>query len=142
MSRANCLSVLRILRLVFFLICTTGILAAETSSSNQSAGSTEEVVYKGTVYCLNIRYCPDFAFWGNSPPGYITLTQGGKPVVYLWVDFTGLLTFESSPLNVPPPKGLPLLGTLVANGTLQEVDQFFPQGGDRPLFVLYEGFRP
>ena len=138
MSRANRLSVLRILRLVFFLICTTGILAAETSPSNQPVGSIEEVVYRGTVFCLNTRYCPDFAFWGNFPPGYITLTRGGKPVVYLWVDFTGLLTFECSPLNVPPPRGLPLLGTLVDNGMLQEVDQFFPQGGTRALFVQYE----
>ena len=138
MSRANCLSVLRILRLVFFLICTTGILAAETSPSNQPVGSSELVVYRSTPYCLDTPYCPDFAFWGHSPPGYITLTHGGKPVVYLWVDVTGLLTFECSPLNVPPPRGLPLLGTLVDNGMLQEVDQFFPQGGDRSLFVQYE----
>lgn len=113
-----------------------------TSPSNQPAGVTEEVLYQGITYCVNTRYCPDFVFWGYFPPGYVTLTHGGKPVVYLWVDFTGLLTFESIPLNVPPPRGLPLLGTLEDNGMLQEVDQFFPGGENRTLFVLYKGSQP
>jgi hypothetical protein len=38
-------------------------------------------------------------------------------------------------LDNPPPLGLPLLGQLVETGTLQEVDQFFPGGRGRPLFI-------
>jgi hypothetical protein len=82
-------------------------------------------------------WCPDFAFYGTgTPTGYVELTDAdGTPSDYLWVDFQGNMTFESDPLTISPPAGLPLLGTLVENGMPQEIDQFFPNGRTRPLFI-------
>jgi PEP-CTERM motif len=86
------------------------------------------------------QYCPNFAYWGSTPPEYVELTGAdGTPSDYLWVDTKGEITFETSPLNIPPPPGLPLLGELVENGTFQEVDQVFPAGSNRPLYVAGGG---
>jgi hypothetical protein len=100
-------------------------------------GGTDSVVFLGQTYCLAMDWCPDFAFYGAmTPAGYVELTEpDGTPSDYLWADSQGYLTFESTPLNVPPPPGLPMLGKLVEDGTLQEVDQFFPAGRTRPLFM-------
>jgi hypothetical protein len=85
-------------------------------------------------------WCPDFAFWGTgTPTGYVELTEpDGTPSDYLWIDYQGNMTFESNPLTISPPAGLPLLGQLVEDGTLQEIDQFFPNGRSRPLFIQSE----
>jgi hypothetical protein len=106
------------------------------ADTSEAPGSGGEVLFLGQIYCQQMQYCPSFSYWGNSPPGYVELTKtDGTPSDYLWVDFKGQMTFESNPLNVPPPAGLPLLGKLVDNGSFQEVDQFFPAGSNRPLFL-------
>jgi hypothetical protein len=101
------------------------------------SGDDGEVLYLGQLYCVQMQWCPAFAFYGTGTPiGYVELTEpDGTPSTYLWVDYQGSLNFEASPLNIPPPPGLPLLGKLVADGTLQEIDQFFPAGRSRPLFI-------
>ncbi len=103
----------------------------------------DEVLYQGTFYCVGQDDCRAFATWGGTSAGYVELLEpDGKSVSdYIWVDFTGKLWFESDDANgnfaVLPPAGLPLLGSLKEDGTLQEVDQFFPGTGDggRALFV-------
>jgi len=94
------------------------------------------VLFLGQIYCQQMQYCPDFAYWGMSPPGYVELTKSdGTTTDYLWINFNGQMTFETDPLNVPPPAGLPLLGKLVVIGSFQQVNQFFPGGINRPLFL-------
>src|SRR5271166_2189884 len=101
----------------------------------------DEVLYKGNLYCVNQDDCQAFATWGGTAAGYVTLLEpDGKTISdYIWVDFTGELWFESDQgggkFGALPPKGLPFLGSLIEDGTLQEVDQFFPAGVTRPLFV-------
>ena len=105
----------------------------------------DEVLFLGLPYCIGQDDCRDFAYWGGTTPaGYVELTEadGVTPSDYLWVDFNGTMTFES---ELPgggfaelPPAGLPLFGKLVEDGTLQEVDQFFPGGVNRPLFIESE----
>ena len=117
-------------------VVLTLTLSAVASPSAPS-GDIDSVVFLGQTYCLQMDWCPAFAFYGpmTTPTGYVELTEpDGTPSDYLWVD-QGYLTFESSPLNVPPPAGLPLLAKLVEDGTLQEIDQFFPAGRSRPLFM-------
>ena len=107
------------------------------ASPSAPSGDTDSMLFLGQTYCLQMDWCPAFAFYGpmTTPTGYVELIEpDGTPSDYLWVE-QGYLTFESSPLNVPPPGGLPLLGKLVEDGTLQEVDQFFPAGRSRPLFM-------
>ena len=118
------------------LALTLTLSVSASADPTYPAGSGDSVLFLGQPYCQQQDYCPDFAYWGNSPPGYVELTEAdGTPSDYLWVDFKGELTFESSPLNIPPPAGLPLLGKLVENGAFQEVDQFFPAGSNRPLYL-------
>ena len=97
----------------------------------------DSVLFLGQTYCLDMDWCPAFAFYGVlTPAGYVELTEpDGTPSDYLWVDLQGYLTFESTPLTISSPPGLPLLGKLVEDGTLQEIDQFFPGGRSRPLFM-------
>ncbi len=122
-----CLSIVAVI--VLLPVC-----ASANPTDPPSSGG--EVLFLGQVYCEQMQYCSDFSYWGISPPGYVELTSSdGTPTDYLWIDFNGEMTFETDPLNVPPPAGLPLLGKLVANGAFQEVDQFFPAGSNRPLFL-------
>jgi PEP-CTERM motif len=98
---------------------------------------TEEVVFLGETFCINTPYCPEFASWGGTAGGFVEfLGPDGQPAEYIWTNRDGTLTFESLPLNVPPPSYDPLLGILHESDMLQEVDQFFPGGVTRPLFVL------
>jgi PEP-CTERM motif-containing protein len=117
------------------------VLAVLVTLSASAVADLDEVLYQGVVYCLGVDNCPNFATWGGSAAGYVELLEpgGGSVSDYIWVDFTGELWFESKDANgnfgALPPAGLPLLGTLIENGSLQEVDQWFPGGGTRPLFV-------
>lgn len=100
----------------------------------------DEVLYKGQLYCVGVDDCEAFAFWGPTAAGVVELLEspGGPVSDYIWVDFQGNLWFESDDnggFGALPPAGLPLLGTLVESGQLQEVDQFFPGGSTRPLFI-------
>ncbi len=124
----------RPLRVLVFLLALTIPAFADLANS---PGEPEYVLYLGQTYCLGMDWCPDFAFYGTmTPVGYVELTDtSGAPTNYLWVDNQGEMTFESMPLNDPPPPGLPLLGQLVETGSLQEIDQFFPGGRSRPLFI-------
>ena len=125
----------RPLRVLVTLLALTIPAFADSASPS---GELEYVVFLGQTYCLGMEWCPNFAFYGalTTPVGYIELTDSsGAPTDYLWIDYQGNMTFESSPLNNPPPPGLPLLGQLVETGTLQEVDQFIPGGRGRPLFI-------
>ena len=113
------------------------LTVSAVASPSAPSGDTDSMLFLGQTYCLQMDWCPAFAFYGpmTTPTGYVELIEpDGTPSDYLWVE-QGYLTFESSPLNVPPPGGLPLLGKLVEDGTLQEVDQFFPAGRSRPLFM-------
>jgi hypothetical protein len=125
----------RSLRVLVVVLALT--LPAFAGSASPS-GEPDYVVFLGQTYCLGMDWCPDFAFYGppTTPVGYVELTDAsGAPTDYLWVDYGGNMTFESNPRDNPPPPGLPLLGKLVETGTLQEVDQFFPAGWRRPLFI-------
>ena len=125
-----------------------GVLAVIATLSVCALAQSDQVVYKGTPYCVGNEDCEAFAFWGPTPVGYVELLEpdgSGQVSDYIWVDYTGHLWFESddnpacggsfctTPQLQSP--GIPLLGTLVENGQLQEVDQFFPAGVTRPLFV-------
>jgi PEP-CTERM motif len=118
-----------------------GVLAVVVTLSVCAVADLDEVLYQGTLYCVGQDNCQAFATWGGTAAGYVELLEpgGGSVSDYIWVDFTGQLWFESKDANgnfgALPPAGLPLLGTLIENGTLQEVDQFFPGGVTRPLFV-------
>ncbi len=105
---------------------------------------TDEVFFEGNAYCIGVDSCPNFATWGGTAGGYVVLydSDGKTPSDYLWINFDGTMTFES---ELPgggfaqlPPAGLPFLGGLVENGSLQEIDQFFPGGVTRPLFIESE----
>jgi hypothetical protein len=125
----------RSLRVLVVVLALT--LPAFAGSASPS-GDPQYVVFLGQTYCLGLDWCPDFAYYGplTTPVGYVELTNAsGVPIDYLWIDYHGNMTFESSPLDNPPPPGLPLFGQLVETGTLQEVDQFFPGGRGRPLFI-------
>jgi hypothetical protein len=126
--------------LVTLLALTVPIFASSASPS----GEPDYVLFLGQTYCLGMDWCPDFAFYGatTTPVGYVELTDAsGAPIDYLWIDYQGNMTFESSPLNNPPPPGFPLLGQLVETGKLQEVDQFIPAGRSRPLFINGGGYQ-
>jgi hypothetical protein len=110
-------------------------LAVPAVADLAPAPSQNQVEFLGVFYCQGLDWCPDFAFWGPTAAGYIELTVNGAPDVYLWVDAQGYLTFEYTPLNVPPPAGLPLLASIPETGDLQEVNQYFPGGVLRPLYV-------
>lgn len=102
------------------------------------AGSQFEVEYLGNFYCQSPSgsLCLDFATWGGTAGGYIEFKDpGGVIDAYLWVDGTGLLSFASGIALTPPPAGLPLLGIITEDGTLQQVNQLYPGGELRPLFV-------
>jgi hypothetical protein len=128
------------------LALTVGAMAGPIDSSganNLPDDVTQEVVYLGQTYCINQAYCPDFAVWGGVAGGYIEFTApNGTPAEYIWTNANGTLTFESLPLNVPPPSYDPLLAVLPESDQLQQVNQFFPAGGSRPLFVLSEATTP
>jgi len=117
-----------------------GILVALFALSLCAYADNDSVLYLGQVYCQGVDWCPSFAFWGPDAAGYVELLEpDGKTISdYLWVDARGFLYFESDPLNFTPPPGLPLLGSLIETGQLQEVDQFFPAGQTRPLFIQSE----
>ena len=104
----------------------------------------DSVLYKNTPYCVGQDDCRSFAEWGPDAAGYVELldSPGGPVSDYIWVDFEGFLWFESDngtgKFGALPPAGLPLLGTLVENGQLQDVGVFFEADGTRPLFVQSE----
>jgi hypothetical protein len=100
----------------------------------------DQVLFQGSPFCVGMEDCRSFAFWGGTAAGYVELTEpNGQASDYIWVDFSGFLWFESADENgnfaVLPPPGLPKLGQLTEDGTLQQVNQFFPGAQLRPLFV-------
>ena len=98
---------------------------------------TEEVIFLGQTFCVNTPWCPNFALWGGTAGGYIEfLGPDNLPAEYLWTNADGTLTFESLPLNVPPPAYDLLLATLHESDMLQQVNQDFAGGITRPLMVL------
>jgi hypothetical protein len=110
---------------------------ADLNDSSAPAGQFE-VEYLGNFYCQSQTgsYCPDFALWGGTASGYVEFKDpSGTIDAYLWVDGTGELSFASGSALQAPPAGLVHLGTITEDGTLQEVNQLYPGGGLRPLFV-------
>jgi hypothetical protein len=126
------------------LLLSLGVFAAVLALNLYAlAGSTDEVVFEGQPFCINQDDCQNFALWGGeTPAGYVVLYEADGHTIsdYLWVDpTTGLMTFES---DLPgggfaklPPAGLPFFGGFIEDGTLQQVNQLFPGGGGRPLFI-------
>src|SRR5450631_2524157 len=97
------------LALGILTVVLTFTVCAVASPSVPSSG-IDSVLFLGQTYCVQMEWCPNFAFYGpmTTPTGYVELTTtGGAPTAYLWVDRQGSMTFEASPLNVPPPSGLP-----------------------------------
>jgi len=126
------------------LAVVLGLAICASADLNESglgappAGSQFEVLYLGTPYCVSPTgsYCPDFATWGGTAGGYLEFKDpGGAIDAYLWVDGTGKLSFASGSALVAPPPGLPLLGIITEDGTLQQVNQLYPGGLTRPLYV-------
>jgi hypothetical protein len=104
----------------------------------------DAVMFRGNIYCLGVGDCRAFATWGSGnaiSAGYVVLTEpdGITPSDYIWVDINGNLWFESDNESggfaVLPPVYLRKLGTLVENGNLQEVDQYFGASAGRSLFI-------
>lgn len=127
---------MKALRHPLSLAITLVLSVCASAGSIDPSGSGGAVLFLGQLYCEQQQYCPDFAYWGTTPPGYVELTDAnGTPTDYLWVDTKGEMTFETNPLSIPPPAGLPLLGKLGDDGKFQEVDQFFPAGSNRPLYI-------
>ncbi len=129
-----CISVVAVV--LGLAICASADL--NDSGLGAPAGGQFEVLYLGTPYCVSTTgsYCPDFASWGGTAGGYLEFKDtGGGIDAYLWVDGTGELSFASGTAIINPPAGLPLLGIITEDGTLQEVDQFYPGGVTRPLYV-------
>jgi len=132
-----------------FSICA--VAGTSNPGSSAIAGTTnpssaDEIMYRGQLYCVGNPDCEAFAFWGPTAAGYVELTfanGSGQVSDYVWVDFTGHLWFESydpaqcgsSGFCALPPAGLPLLGELKDDGSLQQISQFFPGGVTRPLAV-------
>lgn len=123
------------------LAISVGILAVVLALNLGAFADQDEVLFEGNVYCLGVDDCRNFAFWGGTSGGYVVLYDANGTTIsdYLWADANGFLTFES---DLPgggfaelPPAGLPFLGGLIENGSLQEVDQFIPGGVTRPLFI-------
>ena len=111
---------------------------ADLAGAGGAPGGQFEVLFLGTPYCVSQTgsYCPDFAMWGGTAGGYVEFKDmGGAIDAYLWVDGTGELTFASGTKLTTPPAGLPLLGIVTEDGMLDEVDQFYPGGVTRPLYV-------
>lgn len=138
------------------IVCMVSILAlAPPASADQVASDPlaanshdmegdDQVLFKGQFYCVGVEDCRQFAFWGKvtaRSAGYVVLTEpdGFTPSDYIWVDINGFLWFESDDESggfaVLPPAYLRKLGSLVEDGTLQEVDQFFSPNPGRTLFV-------
>jgi PEP-CTERM motif len=98
--------------------------------------------------------CRDFANWGGTAGNsYVVLYEADGHTIsdYLWIDSTGEMTFESKLADGTfaelPPSGFVFLGGLMEDGTLQEMDQFFPgsPGSNRTLFIqsdVVEGTTP
>ena len=126
------------------LLLSLGVFAAVLALSLPAlGGSTDEVLFLGQPFCINQDDCRNFALWGDdTPAGYVVLYEADGHTIsdYLWVDpETGLMTFES---RLPsggfaelPPAGLPFFGGAIENGMLEEMNQLFPGGGGRPLFI-------
>jgi hypothetical protein len=103
----------------------------------------DEVIFRGTTFCLGVDDCRDFATWGPTAGGYVVLYEADGTTIsdYLWISPNGKMTFES---NLPgggfaqlPPADLPFLGGAIENGGLEEMDQLFPGflGSGRTLFL-------
>ncbi len=132
--------IMKVLRSMGVLAIVLTLAGSVIANPSRPSGGTDSVLFLGQLYCIQMLWCPTFAFYGASTPvGYVELTTAdGAPTAYLWIDHRGFITFECRSLNVPPPVGLPLLGMLVDDGRLQEIDQFFPAGASRPLFIQCE----
>jgi hypothetical protein len=104
----------------------------------------DEVIFRGNVFCLGVDDCRDFANWGpTAGNSYVVLYDADGHTIsdYLWIDSSGLMTFQS---ELPgggfaelPPAGSLFLGGLIETGSPQEVDVFFPgfPGSGRTLLI-------
>jgi len=130
------LAALAVLAVVTILpVCAVADL---NESGSAPAGSQFEVEYLGNFYCQSQSgsLCTDFALWGGTAAGYVEFkSPGGGIDAYLWVDGTGELTFASGVDLQAPPAGIPLLGIITEDGTLQQVNQLYPGGLLRPMYV-------
>lgn len=124
---------------VIAVVATLSICAV--AGTTDPSGGFDEVMFKGQLYCVGVDDCQAFAFWGPTAAGYVELLESPNGPVsdYIWVDFNGFLTFESDDNSGGfaklPPAGLPFLGSIVENGSLQNISQFFPGSVTRPLEV-------
>ena len=126
------------------LLVSAGVLAAVFALNLCAFADQDEVVFRGVTFCLNMDDCRDFANWGaTAADSYVVLYEADGHTIsdYLWIDSTGEMTFESKLADgtfaETPPSGFVFLGGLIEDGTLQEVDQFFPGsvGSNRTLFL-------
>ena len=133
------------------ILLYAGVLAAVLALNLCAlANEFDSVSFEGQVYCLGVEDCRNFASWGPTAGGVFILTEpDGTPSDYLWVNPDGTMTFESDNESggfaLLPPAGLPVFGTLVEDGTLQQINQFFPGGLGRPLYMqsdVVEGTTP
>ena len=126
------------------VLLSVGVLVAILALNFRAVADSDEVYFRGNIFCIGIDDCRNFANWGPATArsiGYVVLYEADGRTIsdYLWVDINGNLTFES---DLPsggfaelPPAYLRKLGGLIENGSLQEVNQFFPGGVERPLFI-------
>jgi hypothetical protein len=117
------------------------VLAVVLAFSLCAFADQDEVVFEGQTFCLGSDDCQNFATWGPTAGGYVVLYEADGHTIsdYIWTNPDATLTFESrtaSGFALTPPTNDVFLGGLIENGQLQEIDQFFPAGATRPLFVL------
>jgi hypothetical protein len=120
---------MKVLHSMGVLAIVLALAGSIIANPSRSSGRTDSVLFLGQLYCVQMLWCPTFAFYGASTPvGYVELTTAdGAPTAYLWIDHQGFMTFECSPLNIPPPGDLPLLGMLVDDGDYKRLTNFSPQ---------------
>jgi hypothetical protein len=127
------------------VLLSAGVLAAILALNLRAAADSDEVLFEGQTFCYGMDDCRNFAVWGPGTGarsiGYVVLYEADGRTIsdYLWVDINGLMTFES---DLPsggfaelPPAYLRKLGGLIENGSPQQINQFFPGGVGKPLFI-------
>lgn len=93
------------------LAITLALSGSAAAGPSESSASDGAVLFLGQLYCEQQQYCPNFAYWGTTPPGYVELTTAdGTPSDYLWVDTKGEMTFETSSSEHSSSRGAAVAG--------------------------------
>jgi hypothetical protein len=124
------------------VLIAVAVLTVVLAFSLCAFADQDEVVFEGQTFCLGQDDCRNFATWGPTAGGYVVLFEADGHTIsdYLWINPDGTMTFESDNASggfaLLPPASDPFLGGFIETGGLQQVNQLFPGGATRPLFIL------